>query len=264
MATPDLCTTAGPVAKVRHVEHVMGMAVSIHVRDDVSPRVFDTAIAHLHDVDARFSTYKADSEISRLARGSISAVDCSPDVRMVLSLADVLRLRTDGYFDVLRSSDDGALTFDPSGVVKGWAVDGAADLLARSGVRSFCVNAGGDVLVRGASPADRWRIGIRDPRDPRSVFTIVEAANLCVATSGTYERGTHIVDPHTGRPPVGLASMTVVGQRLAIVVAFATAAFAMGGAGVAWVARQPGFGVCAVTGTMHVSYDDNFARYRVA
>jgi thiamine biosynthesis lipoprotein len=254
---------SGSVA-LRHVEHVMGMAVSIHVLDDVDPRVLEPALAHLHDVDARFSTYRSDSEVSRLARGAVSLQDCSRDVRIVLDLAEALRLRTDGYFDMVRAGADGAPTLDPSGVVKGWAVDGAADRLRRAGVRTFCINAGGDVLACSADASHLWRIGIRHPRESHAVFAVVAAANVCVATSGAYERGDHIVDPHTGQPPVGLASLTVIGRRLATVDAFATAAFAMGAAGIAWVARQPGYGVCAVTDAAHVSYDDEFARYRVA
>jgi thiamine biosynthesis lipoprotein len=254
-----------PGVVVRHVEHVMGMAVSIHVRDDdTRASTLDGAIAHLRDVDARFSTYRSDSEVSRLARGSISLEDCSDDVRAVLALADAVRLRTGGYFDVVRRGGDGEPVLDPSGIVKGWAVDGAVHLLASAGLRSFFVNAGGDVVARGADAGPPWRIGIRHPFDPKAVFTVACATDLCVATSGTYERGAHIVDPHTGRPPSGLASLTVVGPTLALVDAFATAAFAMGRAGVAWVADQPGFGVCAVTEDGRVLYDDEFGRVRAA
>jgi thiamine biosynthesis lipoprotein len=262
MADPTDATRPAPT--VRHVEHVMGMAVSIHVRDQVEPTVLEPALAYLHDIDARFSTYRPDSEISRLGRGTISLQECARDVRTVLHLADALRLRTGGYFDALRTSADGSLTLDPSGVVKGWAIDGATHYLSDAGVRSFCINAGGDVVVRGVDAWDRWRIGIRHPRDPHSVFAVVEATNLCVATSGTYERGAHIIDPHTGLPPTGLASLTVFGPRLAIVDAYATAAFAMGEAGVGWVARQHGYGVCAVTEAMRVVYNDEFSQRRVA
>jgi thiamine biosynthesis lipoprotein len=258
----------GPVrlgAALKHVEQVMGMAVSIHVRDDdVRPSALQSALAFLHDVDARFSTYRSDSEVSRLARGSLTLQDCSADVRAVLALADAVRMRTHGFFDVLVRSVDGVATLDPSGIVKGWAVDGAAARLARAGVRNFCINAGGDVVARGALTSAPWRIGLRHPFDPQRVFAVVEAPSLCVATSGAYERGAHIVDPHTGRPPVGLASVTVIGDALTMVDAYATAAFAMGRDGLAWVARQPGYGVCGVTSDRRVSYDDDFARYRAA
>ena len=191
--------------------------------------------------------------------------DCGPaDVQAVLTLADAVRLQTLGYFNATRCAPDGNLGPDPSGIVKGWAVDRAADLLRRAGVRSFCINAGGDVVARSSDDAAPWRMGIRDPFDASQVFAVVEAANLCVATSGTYERGAHIVDPHTRRPPAGLASLTVVGPRLATVNTFATAAFAMGVAGMDWVARQTGYGVCAVTTDRRVVYDDDFAQLRLS
>jgi thiamine biosynthesis lipoprotein len=231
--------------------------------DEVPAAVLDAALAHLHDVDARFSTYRDDSEVSRLARGSISVDDCSADVGAVLALADAVRLKTGGFFDVIRRNPDGSVVFDPSGIVKGWAVDGAADLLARGGLRSFSINAGGDVVTRSTRDLGQWRVGLRHPFESRRVFAVIEATDLCVATSGTYERGSHIVDPHTALPPAGLASMTVVGARLAIVDAYATAAFAMGPEGVSWVGRQPGYGVCAVTTAGRVRFDDEFARLRV-
>jgi thiamine biosynthesis lipoprotein len=265
MAMAERFATGPPRAALRHVEHVMGMTVSIHVRDeDVHPSALEPALAFLHDVDARFSTYRSDSEVSRLARGSITLQDCGPDVRAVLALADAVRLRTHGFFDVMIRGAGGVATLDPSGIVKGWAVDGAADRLRHAGVRDFCLNAGGDVVARGAGRSTPWRIGLRHPFDPQHVFAVVAAPSICVATSGTYERGAHIVDPHTGRPPVGLASVTVIGDTLAMVDAFATAAFAMGRNGPAWVARQPGYGICAVTSDRRVSYDDDFARFRAA
>jgi thiamine biosynthesis lipoprotein len=251
-------------AGLRHVEHVMGMAVSIHVRDALPPAILTAAIESLHAVDAVFSTYRAESEISRLATGRLSLAECRPAVRAVLGLADALRLRTRGYFDSLLPGPEGELRLDPSGVVKGWAVDGAAALLHRAGARNFCVNAGGDVVTRSDGSARGWRVGIRHPHDPRTIVAVVEGADLCVATSGAYERGAHVVDPHTRRPPAGILSITVVGPDLATTDAFATAAFAMGAAGPAWVASQPGYGVFAVRDDLQASCDDEFLRYRVA
>ena len=120
----------------------------------------------------------------------------------------------------------------PVGLVKGWAVDRAAALLARGRAR-FCIDAGGDVLVRGGP----WRVGdpasapARPARAPCSTLT-----DAAVATSGAYERGEHVVDPLTGRPARGALSVTVVGPDLATADAYATAAFAMGARGPAWTA----------------------------
>src|SRR5207248_3932894 len=102
------------------------------------------------------------------------------------------------------------------------------------------INAGGDIRVRGRpTPAPYWRVGIRHPFLRDKAAAVVAATDLAIATSGAYERGAHIVDPHTGRPPGGILSVTVVGPDLATADAYATAAYAMGRAGVDGAARRP-------------------------
>jgi thiamine biosynthesis lipoprotein len=76
---------------------------------------------------------------------------------------------------------------------------------------------------------------------------VLRVRDVAVATSGLYERGGHIVDPRTGLVPTGLRSVTVIGPTLAFADAYATAAFAMGEAGLAWVADQLGFGAVGIT-----------------
>lgn len=235
-----------PVAR-RHVEQVMGMPVSFVSRSPLPDAVLDEAISLLHDVDATFSTYKAESEISRLGRGELAADDARPDVLEVLEACEGLRVDTGGWFDAWVSPVGELPHLDPSGYVKGWAVGRAADVLEAGGVESFCLNAGGDIVCRSRPGEPPWRVGIRHPTQPMDLAAVVAAGNLAVATSATYERGLHILDPHTGRPPVGVTSLTVIGDDLAVVDAYATAAFAMGADGPAWVAGRPGFGVFAVT-----------------
>ena len=140
-------------------------------------------------------------------------------------------MRTGGYFDARAGG-----RLDPSGLVKGWAVDRAAALLDAAGVARWCVDAGGDVRVRGGG----WRIGVRHPDDPLLLAGVLVLDDGAVATSGAYERGPHVLDPHTRRPPEGVRSVTVVGPELATADAYATAAFAMGRRGPAWTARQRG------------------------
>lgn len=232
---------------IRRVEHIMGTAIGIDVRDPwVGPEAVEAAFAHLRDVDARFSTYRDDSEISRLARGELALTDCSPDVRLVLGLCDDLRRTSGGYFDIGRHRRDAAV--DPSGLVKGWAVEEAAAILGAAGGRAFAINAGGDVVARGSPDGERpWLVGIRHPRLPDRLAAVLGLSDLSIATSGGYERGEHIVDPHTGRPATALLSITVVGPSLTDADAFATAAFAMGEAGVGWVAGRPGYGAFGIT-----------------
>ncbi|MET0686552.1 MAG: FAD:protein FMN transferase [Solirubrobacteraceae bacterium] len=210
------------------VEHVMGMPVRADVRSPVAPAVLDGVFAWFRDVDARFSPFKRESAVARRGRGE-RARDAELDA--VLAECEALRRRTDGYFDPYATG-----TLDPSGLVKGWAVDRAGALLDAAGVRRWCLDAGGDVLVRGGG----WRVGIRHPGHPRALAGVVEVDDGAIATSGAYERGAHVRDPHTGRAPAGVRSVTVLGPALATADAYATAAFAMGARGPAWSARLRG------------------------
>lgn len=211
----------------------MGMPVTAEVLDEAAAGVLDEVFAWLRQVDALFSTYRPESEISRLDRGRLEPEAAHRDVRAVLARCEALRGATGGFFDI-----EAGGRLDPSGFVKGWAVDRAAGILERAGARSFWLNAGGDVLVRGGGP---WRIGIQHPRLRESLACVVELTDGAVATSGAYERGAHLIDPHTGRPPAGVLSVTVVGPDLGTADAFATAAFAMGAGGAEWTASLPGF-----------------------
>ena len=229
------------------VEPVMGTTVTIDVRPPfVDPDAVERAVAWFHDVDRRFSLYRPDSEASRVAAGMLRLEDANPDVRAMATLADVVRDRSDGYFDARRHRPDGLL--DTTGIVKGWSVDEAVALLRLAGGVNLQVAAGGDLFASGeAEPGRPWRIGIRHPDEPLKLAAVLAVRDLAVATSGLYERGGHIRDPHTGRVPLELASMTVVGPTLALADAYATAAFAMGERGLAWIARQPGYGGLAIT-----------------
>ena len=235
-----------------HAEPVMGTVVSFHLRGPLPPTgAIDTACAILHDVDRRFSLYRAESELRRLARGELAEGALSADVRWVLAACDDLARTSGGAFDTRRHRADGVV--DPSGFVKGWAVEEAARALDDAGGGDYLVAAGGDMLARGESaPGRPWRIGIRHPGDPASIVAVVGIRDAAVATSGLYERGDHIRDPRTGKVPRDLASLTVVGPSLAWADAYATAAFAMGLDGPAWVHDHPGYGALAVTADQRV------------
>ena len=153
--------------------------------------------------------------------------DADPLVREVLARCERLREETGGYFDARAGG-----RLDPSGLVKGWAVDRAAALLDAPGAQRFCIDAGGDLVARGGP----WRVGVRHPRRRRRLAAALSVHDAAVATSGAYERGAHMIDPHTRRPARGALSVTVVGPDSATADAYATAAFAMGAAGPAWTA----------------------------
>lgn len=226
-------------AVVRHVEHVMGMPISValrgkHAGDDRGRAAWAATLAVLREADRVFSTYRADSVICRLGRGELNLADCPPVVAEVLAIAEAARRDSGGAFAVER---DGVL--DPSGVVKGWAAERAAAHLAALPDTDFCLSAGGDIVCRTLDPAGApWRIGIEDPRDPSRLVGVVPLHTGAVATSGSARRGEHIVDARTGRPAVGLASVTVVGRSLSAVDVDATAAFALGVDGEHWLATR--------------------------
>lgn len=231
---------------LRHVEPVMGTVFSFDVRDRPTTaihRALAEAVRHLHTVDAVFSTYRRDSAVSRLGRGEIRPADCPPEVHEVLSLCDQATRDTDGWFSAVA---DG--TLDPSGIVKGWATENVSRLLYDAGARHTCVNGGGDIQLRGqAAPGTPWRIGIAHPMRPAELATVITAnGDLAVATSGTAERGAHIVNPHDGAPAAALASVTVIGPWLTMTDAYATAAFAQGENSRAWLESLAGYEALAV------------------
>jgi thiamine biosynthesis lipoprotein len=216
----------------RRTEHIMGTAVTIEVRDaHVPSAAVEAAFERLRWVDALFSPYKRDSEITALNAGRLALRDTHPAVRAVLGRGDALRVATGGAFD-MRAPRPGEI--DPSGLVKGWAVDLAFARLRRAGVHSACIEAGGDIRVGGGP----WRIGIRHPHRHDRVAIVLMLHSGAVATSGAYERGAHIVDPMTGKAPAGVLSTTVIARTLAHADAYATAIFAMGRRGPAWAARM--------------------------
>ena len=239
---------ATPLVRGPHrVAPVMGTVISIDVRDAAIPEsAVDAMLARLEAIEGRFSTYRPDSEISRISRGELAEADASAEVRFVLGMCDDLHRTTGGWFDARGHRADGRL--DPSGLVKGWAVEEAALILEEAGARNYSCNCGGDVIARGEpEPGRPWRVGIRHPDRADAVARVLAIRDLAVATSGTYERGEHIRDPHTGEAPRGLLSVTVVGPSLTWADVYATTAFAMGGAGPAWVATHPGYGALAIT-----------------
>jgi len=220
----------------------------------------DAAFRWLHEVDHRFSPFRPDSEVSRLMRSEAGREDISTDLAEVLEIAETVELLSGGAFDIRGHRADGAA--DPTAVVKGWAVDRAADILVVGGLERFCISAGGDVLARGGSPSAPWRIGVTHPHDRRALALVLEAGDLAVATSGTTERGPHIVDARSARPAVELLTLTVAGPSLARADAYATAAFAMGIAGLRWCESLPGYAACGSTADGRLITTRALARYR--
>jgi thiamine biosynthesis lipoprotein len=224
----------------------MGMPVSLalrgrHAGDLDAEGAWSQALATLRDVDRVFSTYRNDSSVSRLGRGEIGVEDCPPEVAEVLLLGAAAEEESAGAFSVWLPGPDGHRRLDPSGVVKGWAVERAAEHLRLLEDTDFCLSAGGDMTCRTLDPADGpWRIGVEDPADPGRVLAVVPVFTGAVATSGTAHRGQHLVDARTGTAPTGVASVTVVAGSLTWADIDATAAYALGEQAARWLETRPG------------------------
>ena len=236
----------------------MGMPVTVDVRDpNASAGALDDVYADLVRTDRLFSPFLPESEISRIRDGRLAVAEAGPLVHEVLELCRVFERDTDGYFSAWH---EGKL--DPSGLVKGWAIARGAAILDSRGYRDYFIDAGGDVMTRGHSgPRAAWRVGIRHPVERDKVVRVILASDLAVATSGTYEKGSHIYDPHTGAPATELLSMTVVGPRIVEADVYATAAFAMGLAGLEFIEGRAGYEAYAIDKELRGHWTTGFDNY---
>lgn len=238
---------AGPWQSRIHVEHVWGTVVTFDLRGDPLPDDVDDviaeAVAYLHQVDAWFSTYRADTPITMLRNGLIDEHRVPPVVRDVLSACAWVKQLTHGAFDPWAVKGG----VDPSGYVKGWAAGQVADQIVRRGVAHVCVNAAGDIACRGEQrPGEPWAIGILNPYDTQQIIEVVHVTDGAIATSGLYERGNHIRNPRTGSTDVHYDSATIVGPDSGLADALATAALLEGPGCAAWFADLPGWSVYLV------------------
>jgi FAD:protein FMN transferase len=232
--------TAGRI--LTHAEQAMGTIFSFAVATGGRPEeplraVLAAACRVLHRADALFSTWDPGSPISRLRRGEVPAAGLPGEVAEVLAECEAARRASEGWFDPWAMPGG----VDPTGLVKGWAVERALAVVRAAGLPGALINGGGDIAVFGApAPGERWRVGIRHPWRADGLAGIIEAT-AAVATSGCYERGQHLLDPRLGRPAVRAASATVTGPRLAMADALATAVAAGGDEALAAVAALDGY-----------------------
>lgn len=203
----------------------MGTVVTLDLFGEMTPTkwtlapIIEEAIGVLHAADEMFSTWKDTSCISRIRRGELSIDDAPVEVSIVLERCRRAREISQGWFDPWAMPGG----FDPTGLVKGWAAQESLNVLQRAGVSGAIVNAAGDIASFGGPQKDqRFRIGVADPASPHRLACVVETPGA-IATSGTYERGAHLIDPHSGLPTTRAASATVVGTDLSLVDALATA-----------------------------------------
>jgi thiamine biosynthesis lipoprotein len=247
-------TATAAVPRRAWVEQTMGLPISIHVRgdrltgDDVEHLVA-AVFADLRHVDAVLSPYRDSSDLSAWERGALRLADADPILAQVVALCDEARQRTDGWFEPRELPDPrtGEPRYDPSGLVKGWAVERAARYFDALDGYGWCLNAGGDVLVRAPADQPAWRIGIEHPDDPARIMRVVERRAGAVATSGSAHRGAHIIDPRTRRPTTAVRAVTVTGPTLLWADVYATAAAAQGSTALPWLDAVAGYHALVVT-----------------
>jgi thiamine biosynthesis lipoprotein len=236
-----IATGSAAFTRTVRVAEIMGMPISIHAlsaggADTEIGRAVAACFGELREIDRVFSTYRADSDISRIARGELALSDADPRVADVEAACRAAAIETVGLFSATWSG-----IFDPTGFVKGWAVENAArrhlePLL--SAVDAVGINAGGDMqLFTAGRSAWVWNVGIADPRHPGQIIATLPVRTGAVATSGSAERGAHIIDPRTGAPARGVLSATVVDASLARADLWATTAVIAGFEDCAWIRR---------------------------
>lgn len=253
-ASPAAVAIGQPAERLRHAEHVMGTVFSFDIPAAAAP-VLPEVVSWLHWVDATFSTYRADSDVSRFGRGEVTLAQCAPELAEVIGECAVISELSDGYF-----TDRPGGRFDPSGLVKGWAIERASSILDGYGYRHYFVEAAGDIRTRHpVGTGGPWRIGIRHPVERNKVARVVLANDLAVATSGTYEKGAHVRDPHTGRQVREWLSFTVIGSEIVKADVYATAALAMGQRGVEFIEALPCFEAYAIDPQLRATWTSGFS-----
>jgi thiamine biosynthesis lipoprotein len=220
---------------MQETRDIMGMPIAVEMADGhAAQEDFDAVFSYFVSVDRQFSTYKDDSEISRINRGSKKAY--SPEMREIFRLAEKTHRESGGFFDIRRP--DGLI--DPSGIDKGWAIANAANILRQRNIMNFFINAGGDIQSQGVNASGKeWTVGIRSPFNREEIVKVVRPRGAGVATSGNYIRGNHIYDPLTKNTLEEIISLTVIGQDILEADRFATAAFAMGRRGISFIEFTP-------------------------
>lgn len=215
-----------------HTEDVWNTIVTLEC--ELESISYQPAIQFLHLVDQIFSTYISNSQVSKLRKDEIALEETHPYLQKVWHSCLEIKGLTDGAFDPWAVAGG----FDPSGYVKGWAADQIADQLLKLGAKHIQVNAGGDISVRGGKDASTaWKLGVAHPNQSDQISKIYEITNGAIATSGTAERGDHIIDPQSKTIAVGARSATVTGPDAGMADALATALIVSGRDGASWFSK---------------------------
>ena len=238
---------------------LMGMPVTINIIGDaVPPEIFEQVFSYFEYIDEKFSTYKPYSEISLLNQHVLELSNTSHDMQTVFEQAEEFRSATGGYFDIRHAG-----SYDPSGLVKGWGISNAAEIVRQAGYSNFYVEAGGDFQVAGKNgQGQNWSMGIRSPFNMDEIVKVLSVTDCGVATSGTYIRGQHIYNPVSGALEItDILSLTVIGPDIYPVDCYATAAFAMGRDGIGFIEALDGFEGYMIDQKGIATFTSGFERY---
>jgi len=247
---------------MREVRFIMGMPVIIDIKDnsasrEIIGRVFDYFVY----VDEKFSTFKETSEITKINKGLLKPENYSQDMKLIFDLSEITKLETQGFFDIVNREGK----FDPSGIVKGWAIFEANKILVKEGMKHFYVEAGGDIQVHGSNDtkSSGWSVGIRNPFNVKEIIKSVHLKHSeGIATSGSYERGNHIYNPKNHQETMAeIVSLTVIGPNVYQADRFATAAFAMQREGIGFIEKLDGFEGYMVDKNQVATMTSHFEKY---
>ena len=238
----------------------MGMPITVEIIGNDVREHFAAVFDYFKQVDARYSTYKKDSEISKINAG-LPKSKWSAEMRKVIKLCEQTREETKGFFNINHNGQ-----IDPSGLVKGWAIENAANILRKKKVKNFYIEAGGDIQASGTDKSGKpWKVGIRNPFNSQEIIKTLAISPEGVATSGTYVRGQHIYNPFNSKStPNRVKSLTVIGPNIYEADRFATAAFAMGEYGISFIESIPNLEGYMVTDDKIATYTSGFERYVVS
>jgi thiamine biosynthesis lipoprotein len=238
---------------------LMGMPITVEIVDPgENERLLDAVFGYFGYIDRKFSTFKPDSEISMINRQELRLEEASDEMKAIFRLAEQTRQESEGYFEIRRNG-----IYDPSGIVKGWAILNAAEILRDAGCENYYVDAGGDIQAAGKNGlGESWRVGIQNPFNPMEIVKVLSIQNCGIATSGTYVRGQHIFNPQVPEQPItDTVSLTVIGSDVFEADRFATAAFAMGPGGIQFIERLTGFEGYMIDKGGMATYTSGFERY---
>jgi thiamine biosynthesis lipoprotein len=242
---------------MKKTQIIMGMPITIEIIAGATDQIFDESFNYFKKIDKQFSTYKEQSEISKINRG-LPKEKWSKAVIDVFAMCQQTKEVTNGYFDI---NHNGKL--DPSGLVKGWSIYNATNLLKENGIENFYIEAGGDIQVSGFNASMKpWTVGIRSPFNINEIIKVVSLEDQGMATSGTYIRGQHIYNPHYKNQEITeIKSLTVIADNVYEADRFATAAFAMGRNGIGFIENMPGLEGYMVDENKIATFTSGFGKY---